>query len=114
MIAIEPRNIALRHLHIIARARPLKFLQRGCIMIPRRLQRRAALRFVRLHLPLAEPSKRGTRLFCVAAHRSGTLSRVRSCSASRKAATASSRRAVPLSLAEHSKRIAEIVLRHGP
>ena len=52
--AIEPGNVALRHPHIIARARLLKFLQRRRIMIPCRLQRRAALRFVRLRFPLAE------------------------------------------------------------
>ncbi len=45
------------HLHIIARARLLKFLQRRHIMIPRCLQRRSGLRFIRLCLPLPQHPK---------------------------------------------------------
>ena len=55
------------------------------------------------------------RLFWVAAQSSGTRSRVRSFSASRKAATASSSRAVPLSRSPRlGEAYAQIVLGHGP
>ena len=52
--SIEPRDVALRPLHKIARARLPTHLQRRCIIFPCRFQRRAALRSVRLRLPLAQ------------------------------------------------------------
>ena len=103
-------EVVLRHRPVERHALAGHFLQRGAKGGDRLLQpRRAALALARASQS-AMP-----RLFCVIAQSSGTRSRVISSSAARKAATASSSRAVPLSRSpEPRKRGAEVVLRRRP
>ena len=63
---------------------------------------------------VAGVSSAAPRLFWVAARWSGTRSRVNSCRTARKATTASSNCAVPLSLAKGLERGPEVVLGHRP
>ena len=60
--AIELRDVALRHLHIIARARPSKFLQCRRKIVARRFERRARLLLIGLRLPRAERLKRSAEI----------------------------------------------------